>query len=177
MTAAGYREVGSWAGGTYPSGAVVVVGYNGKEHSRNAVAWAGREASLLDAPLVVLYAANYPGMTIEPGPGLLERDPRALEAARSELVHRFTDTAWGLAGGTADPPRWLHDAVAVSLSAFATEALGPDFGRSPEEVGESMARSLAHAVRGAVTEGLRADPAGGRGSNRSRIRSRRRPSY
>ena len=49
MTAAGYREVGSWAGGTYPSGAVVVVGYNGKEHSRNAVAWAGREASLLDA--------------------------------------------------------------------------------------------------------------------------------
>lgn len=103
---------------------------------------------------------------------------RARRAARAELVHRFTDTAWRLAGGTADPPRWLHDAVAVSLSAFATEALGPDFGRSPEEVGESMALSLAHAVRGAVAEGSGggADPARGRGSNRSRLRSRRRQS-
>jgi len=103
---------------------------------------------------------------------------RARRAARAELVHRFTDTAWRLAGGTVDPPRWLHDAVAVSLSAFATEALGPDFGRSPEEVGESMALSLAHAVRGAVAEGSGggADPARGRGSNRSRLRSRRRQS-
>jgi AcrR family transcriptional regulator len=100
---------------------------------------------------------------------------RARRAARAELVHRFTDTAWRLAGGTADPPRWLHDTVAVSLSAFATEALGPDFGRSPEDVGESMARSLAHAVRGAVAEGGGGDLAGGHVSNRSRIRSRRRP--
>src|SRR3546814_13365141 len=75
---------------------------------------------------------------------------RARRVARSELVHRFTDTAWDLAGGAGDPPRWLHDAVAVSLSAFATEALGPDFGRSPEAVGKSLAVALAHAVRGAV---------------------------
>ena len=29
----------------------------------------------------MLYAANYPGMTLEPGPGLLHRDPGALDAA------------------------------------------------------------------------------------------------
>ena len=78
---------------------------------------------------------------------------RARRAARAELVDRFTDTAWRLAAGAADPPRWFHDAVAVCLSAFATEALGPDFGRSPAEVGEAMALSLAYAVRGAVAEG------------------------
>lgn len=98
---------------------------------------------------------------------------RARRTARAELVHRFTDTAWRLAGGPADPPRWLHDAVAVSLSAFATEALGPDFGRSPDEVGESMALSLAHAVRGAVVEGGDAG-AGGRKATRTPLRSPRR---
>src|SRR3546814_3687797 len=46
---------------------------------------------------------------------------RARRVARSELVHRFTDTAWDLAGGAGDPPRWLHDAVAVSLSARSEE--------------------------------------------------------
>jgi AcrR family transcriptional regulator len=102
---------------------------------------------------------------------------RARRAARGQLVHRFTDTAWRLAGGTSDPPPWLHDAVAVSLSAFATEALGPDFGRAPQEVGESLAPALAHAVRGAVAESD-PDPARGhgRGSSGSRVRSRRRRS-
>ena len=46
-----------------------------------ALAWAAAEAARREAPLVVLYAANYPGMTVEPGPGLLHRDPGALEAA------------------------------------------------------------------------------------------------
>lgn len=102
---------------------------------------------------------------------------RARRAARAELVHRFTGTAWRLAGGTADPPRWLHDAVAVSLSTFATEALGPDFGRTPQEVGESLAPALAHAVRGAVAEGGGgADPRLSPKGRRSRIRSRGRQS-
>ena len=98
---------------------------------------------------------------------------RARRVARSELVQRFTDTAWDLAGGADDPPGWLRDAVAVSLSAFATEALGPDFGRSPEEVGESMAVSLTHAVRGAVAQDGGDVRAAGRESNRTRIRSPR----
>lgn len=105
--------------------------------------------------------------------GLLGDIARARRVARSELVHRFTDTAWELAGGAGDPPGWLHDAVAVSLSAFATEALGPDFGRSPEEVGESMAVALAHAVRGAVAQVGGDVREVGPGSNRTWIRSRR----
>jgi nucleotide-binding universal stress UspA family protein len=75
-----YVEVGAWSGRTHPSGCVVV-GYNGKEHSRAALAWGVDEAIRRDAPLLVLFAANYPGMTIEPGPGLLHRDAEALQAA------------------------------------------------------------------------------------------------
>ena len=75
-----YVEVGGWSGREHPPNAVVV-GYNGKEHSRAALAWAVEEAGRVDAPLLVLYAANYPGMTVEPGPGLFEREPGALEAA------------------------------------------------------------------------------------------------
>jgi nucleotide-binding universal stress UspA family protein len=75
-----YAEVGAWSGRARPRGAVVV-GYNGKKHSRSALAWGAEEAVRRDAPLLVLFAANYPGMTGEPGPGLLHRSPRALEAA------------------------------------------------------------------------------------------------
>jgi nucleotide-binding universal stress UspA family protein len=75
-----YVEVGAWSGRVHPPGSVLV-GYNGKAHSRAALAWGADEAARRDAPLLVLFAANYPGMTIEPGPGLLHRDPQALEAA------------------------------------------------------------------------------------------------
>ena len=75
-----YDEVGAWSGRAHPRGAVVV-GYNGKKHSRAALAWGAEEAAQRDAPLLVLFAANYSGMTVEPGPGLLQRDPGALEAA------------------------------------------------------------------------------------------------
>jgi nucleotide-binding universal stress UspA family protein len=75
-----HAEVGGGSGRAYPPDAVVV-GYNGKEHSRVAVVWAAREAVRRDRPLVVLHAANYPGMTGPPGPGLLHRDPGALDAA------------------------------------------------------------------------------------------------
>lgn len=56
----------------------VVVGYNGKQHSRDALMWAAAEAVRRDAPLLVLYAVNYPGMALGPGPGLLEPEPGAL---------------------------------------------------------------------------------------------------
>jgi len=75
-----YHEVGAWSGRTHPPGAVVV-GYDGKAHGRAALAWAAHEAARRDVPLVVVYAANYPGMTGPPGPGLWHRDPGALEAA------------------------------------------------------------------------------------------------
>jgi hypothetical protein len=69
-----YNEVGAWSERAHPRGAVVV-GYNGRKHSRAALAWGSEEAAQRDAPLLVLFAANYPGMTVEPGPGLLRRDP------------------------------------------------------------------------------------------------------
>jgi nucleotide-binding universal stress UspA family protein len=75
-----YTEVGAWSDTPAPREAVVV-GYNGKEHSRAAVEWAAADAVRRGAPLLVVFAANYPGMTVEPGPGLFHRDPGALEAA------------------------------------------------------------------------------------------------
>lgn len=86
--------------------------------------------------------------------GVLGDIARARRTARRELVQRFTVTAWRLADGTGEPPGWVQDTVAVNLSAFATEALGPDFGRHPEEVGRSLARALAHAVRGAAADAV-----------------------
>jgi len=75
-----YVEVGDWSGRSYPRGAVVV-GYNGRKHSQAALRWAVGEAVRRNAPLLVLYAANYPGMTVEAGTGLYQRDPGALDAA------------------------------------------------------------------------------------------------
>lgn len=73
--------------------------------------------------------------------------------ARIELVAAFTATAWRAAGAEGDPPRWLADACAVQLSAFSTRALTGDFGRSPDEAADACARTLAAAVRAAVSEG------------------------
>lgn len=75
-----YVEVGAWSETAPPTGAVVV-GYNGRKHSHAALIWAAEESARRGFPLIVLFAANYPGMTLEPGPGLLEREPGALDAA------------------------------------------------------------------------------------------------
>jgi nucleotide-binding universal stress UspA family protein len=104
-----YLEVGAWSGLTYPRGAVVA-GYDGRQHSRVAVAWAAEEAARQDRPLVVVYAADYPGMVGPPGPGLHHREPGALEAAEEV-------TAAGVAEARAAEP-----AVAV---VGATEVTGP----------------------------------------------------
>jgi len=104
-----YLEVGAWSGLTYPRGAVVA-GYNGRGHSRVAVEWAAGEAARQDRPLVVVYAADYPGMVGPPGPGLHHREPGALEAAEEV-------TAAGVAEALAAEP-----GVAV---VGATEVTGP----------------------------------------------------
>jgi AcrR family transcriptional regulator len=71
---------------------------------------------------------------------------------RIELVRRFTDALWRSAGGAGRPPVWLADACAVQLSAFATQALTGDFGRSPDRIGRVCAKTLAAAARAAVVE-------------------------
>jgi nucleotide-binding universal stress UspA family protein len=89
-----YLEVGEWSGRTYPPGSVVV-GYNDRLHSRAALAWAAEQAVARRAPLLVLFAANYSGMTVEPGTGLFHRDPGALEAAE-EVTARGVSEAVAL---------------------------------------------------------------------------------
>lgn len=70
----------------------VVVGYNAKQHGRDALRWAVEEAVRRDVLLIVIYAANVPGMTLGPGPGLLEPEPGALDAAH-EVTARGIDEA------------------------------------------------------------------------------------
>jgi len=79
-------------------------------------------------------------------------------AARRALVRQFTQAAWRAAGGQGRTPVWLADTVAIHLSAFATEALLGDFGRSPEEVGRVTARALRAVMAAAVAETAGAAP-------------------
>jgi len=111
-----YVEVGAWSDAAYPPGAVVV-GYNGKDHSRAPLVWGAHEAVRRQAPLVVLYAANYPGMTVDPGPGLLHRDAEALEAAEEVTARGVTEAL------DAAPGIWVAGATEVtSPSRALTEA-------------------------------------------------------
>ena len=94
-----------------------MVGYNGKDHSRAALAWGAEEAARRDAPLLVLFAANYSGMTVEPGPGLLRRDPEALEAAEEVTARGVSEAV------EAYPELWVAGATEVTSPARAlTEA-------------------------------------------------------
>ena len=80
-----YDEVGAWSGRSHPPDAVVV-GFNGKDHSRAALAWGTEEAAGRRAPLLVLFAANYPGMTASPAQACFTaiREPwRPLRRSRS----------------------------------------------------------------------------------------------
>jgi nucleotide-binding universal stress UspA family protein len=75
----------------YPQGAVVV-GYNGTAHSTAALGWAAAEATRREVALVVLYAADYPGMPMERGAGLTTRTSGAMEAAQ-EVTRRGVEEA------------------------------------------------------------------------------------
>jgi AcrR family transcriptional regulator len=71
-------------------------------------------------------------------------------SARAELVRRFSNAAWSASGAGGRPPVWLVDTVAILLSAFATEALVGDFGRTPAQAGHVAARALEHAIAAAT---------------------------
>lgn len=64
----------------------IVVGFHDRPHSREALTWAADEAACRETPLVVLYAANYPGMIVPEG-AHFESDSGALEAA-NEITAR-----------------------------------------------------------------------------------------
>lgn len=95
----------------------VVVGYNAKKHSRQALLWAAGEAARQAAPLLVVHAANYPGMASGPGPGPLDHEPGALDADQevtvrgvSEAIEAFPDLRVAGATEVAAPADALSDA-------------------------------------------------------------------
>jgi Universal stress protein UspA and related nucleotide-binding proteins len=76
----------------------VVVGYNGRPHAQEALRWAAMEARHRDAPLLVLFAANYPGMVGLPDAGPAEIEPGALDAAREVTAQGVARAAGMLPG-------------------------------------------------------------------------------
>lgn len=70
--------------------------------------------------------------------------------ARQQFVQGASTTVWKMAGGKGQPPGWLVDGFAVHLSAFTTQALTGDFGRTPEQVAEVAARLLSASLREAL---------------------------
>lgn len=89
---------------------------------------------------------------------------------RDRFVARVCGNAWKQAGGKGSPPGWLHDAFAVHLSAFATQALAGDFGRTPEEAGRSSAKVLLASLDAALRERPVRAGADGRGAGPRRGR-------
>jgi len=73
-------------------------------------------------------------------------------AGRDRFVERVCGNAWKQSGGAGKPPDWLLDAFAIHLSAFATQALIGDFGRSSEEAGRSSAKVLLASLEVALRE-------------------------
>lgn len=126
-----YVEVGDWSGQSYPHKAVVV-GYNGRRHSQAALTWGVEEAARRGAPLLVLFAANYPGMTVEPGPGLLHREPGALDAAyevtargvREALEQRPDVRSFGATEVTSPTKALVEASIDACLVVLGTRGYG-----------------------------------------------------
>lgn len=114
----------------------VVVAYNGRSHAQEALVWAAGEATRRGAQLTVLYAANYPGMAVPPGPGLLELEPGALEASRevtmrgvSQVATTFPDLAVTGRTEVTGPARALLEiSPQSSLIVMGSRARGPVLG-------------------------------------------------
>ena len=176
-----YLEVGAWSGRTYPRGAVVV-GYSGKQHSRLAVRWAAHEAARRERPLVVLYAADYPGMTRPPGAGLYYRDPGALDAAE-ELTASGVAEAMAAAPGLdvvgateVTSPGWALAEASRDASLVVVGSRGRQgvIGALRRSVGSQVARA-AHApvvVVGGERSGTEDGGAGARGTAVLDVRSK-----
>lgn len=72
--------------------------------------------------------------------------------SRRKFATRVTAHAWTASGGIGRPPVWLLDAFAVHLSGFTTQALGGDFGRTPDDVARVSARVLHASLTAALAD-------------------------
>ena len=92
-----------------------VVGYNGKEHSRQALRWAAAEATRRRLPLLVVFAANYPGMAADPlEPGALEGDEEVTARGVREALDTSPDLQVSGVTEVISPTRAMIDASASS---------------------------------------------------------------
>lgn len=98
-----------------PAEPPVAVGYNGKEHSREALRWAATEATRRRLPLLVVFAANYPGMAADPlEPGALEADEELTARGVSEALDYSPELQVSGVTEVLSPTRSLIEASASS---------------------------------------------------------------
>jgi nucleotide-binding universal stress UspA family protein len=104
----------------------VVVGYNGTQHSRDALLWAAAEADRRAAPLLVLFAANYPGMAVDPlEPGALEADAEVTARGVNEALEACPELHVVGATEVTSPTQALAEASAhAALLVIGTRGYG-----------------------------------------------------
>lgn len=113
----------------------VVVGFHDRPHSREALTWAAEEATTRGLPLLVLYAANYPGMIVPEG-AHFETDSGALAAANEVtargVAQAVTERPGIVVSGQTDvtsPARALVEASsAATLLVIGSRGRGPVLG-------------------------------------------------
>ena len=129
----------------------VVVGYNGKEHSRQALLWAAAEATRRRLPLLVVFAANYPGMAADPlEPGALEADEEVTARGIREALDTSPDLQVSGITEVISPTRAMIEASASSaLVVIGTRGHG--------SIAGALLGSVAFAVAAARDE-LAAEP-------------------
>jgi len=147
----------------------VVLGYDGSRSARHALGWAAAEAERLGARVIVVYAADYPGMSTQlPGEGLLTREPGALAAAAEvadEGVAAILDAHPRLTVSAQTDVRAAPHALADAAADAALLVIGT---RGLPRVVSAIVGSVAYAVSGRSevpvvvvkddTEALRTEP-------------------
>ncbi|MCU1346790.1 MAG: transcriptional regulator, TetR family [Acidimicrobiia bacterium] len=88
-------------------------------------------------------------------PGLAPELAAVIEQRRDARLRWTTEVArhaWKCVGGHGAVPRWASDTTATLLSAFTTNALAGDLGRTPEEIAAVTARVLTLTFVAAVED-------------------------
>jgi nucleotide-binding universal stress UspA family protein len=126
----------------------LVVGYNAKQHSREALLWGAAEAVRQGVPLVVMFAANYPGMAVDPlEPGALEADEKVTTRGVVEALKAHPHLQVDGVTLVTSPTRALTEASAqAGLLVIGTRGYGPVVGALLGSVAFGVATQAACPV-------------------------------